>query len=56
MKIFGIIYVNITYSDGKIRRHLSRQAEIVIKVSLTVMKLHNSYETVIPLNLCEVAK
>ena len=46
MNICVILYVNVTYSDGHIRRHLGLLADIVLLFTLTAMMLHNGKDTV----------
>ena len=41
MNICGILYVNLKYTGGHIRRLLGVLAEIGLYFSLTVMSLHN---------------
>ena len=56
MKTCGIIYVNKTYADGRIKQHLDQLAEMVVKVNLTVTMLRNGKDTVIRFNLFEAVK
>ena len=41
VNICEILYVNLTYTDGHIRRHLGLLAEMGLKFYLTVLMLHN---------------
>ena len=51
VKICGLLYVNYTYTDGHIRRHLGLLAEMVVYVTMTVMIHGKVYDAVIRLNL-----
>ena len=56
MIICGILYVNLTYTNGHMIRHLGVLAEMVLLFSLTVMVLHNGQDAVTRLNIFEAVK
>ena len=41
MNICGILYVNLTYTDGLMRKHLGLMTEKVLQFSLRVMMIHD---------------
>ena len=50
------LYVIRTYTDAHIRRHLGLLAKIVLELTLTVMMLHQGYDTVTRLNVFDAEK
>ena len=56
MNICGILYVNLTCTDGHMRRHLGQLPEIQFQFSLNVMMLHNALDTVVQLNVFQKVK
>ena len=56
LKICGILYVIKTCTDRRIKPHQFQLSGMVVYCTLTVMMLHNGYDTVMRLNIFDTVK